>query len=253
LVSWRFFSAKADYQFCDWNFAGSTTEEAANLFAILKAQGHESYMAVFEDLGAPVCRILVPGYSEIYPVEDLVWDNTNIALDFRDDILDLHQLSDKALAKLLRRLDDCERDIYTKIITLIGIEFDENTVWGQLTILELKLLINLALGHLEDAMEQVEQFLQFNDNTVERVRFYQALHVVLEVTLDDDLNLDDYVLNFGRMFGEERLKAALESVSGRCRFYGLTPTNMALDGLEKHLRLIDSYKKLHAARAKSGK
>ncbi|MDP1776116.1 MAG: OsmC domain/YcaO domain-containing protein, partial [Moraxellaceae bacterium] len=151
VVSWRFFSAKSNYEFCDWDFSGSTEQEAATLFGILKAKELESYMAVFDDLGAPVCRILVPGYSEVYPVEDLEWDNTNIALEFREDILELHSLNDKALAKLLKRLDECERDVYLKIITLIGIEFDENTVWGQLTILELKLLINLALGRLEDA------------------------------------------------------------------------------------------------------
>ena len=41
-------------------------------------------------LGATACRILVPGYSEVYPVEDLIWDNTNKALDYREDILNIH-------------------------------------------------------------------------------------------------------------------------------------------------------------------
>jgi ribosomal protein S12 methylthiotransferase accessory factor len=76
---------------------------------------------------APACRILVPGYSEIYPVEDLVWDNTNKALAFRADILNLHRLDDASLEALLERLEDSELDDYTDIITLIGIEFDENT------------------------------------------------------------------------------------------------------------------------------
>jgi ribosomal protein S12 methylthiotransferase accessory factor YcaO len=30
----------------------------------------EVYMAVYKHLGATACRILVPGYSEIYLVED---------------------------------------------------------------------------------------------------------------------------------------------------------------------------------------
>ncbi|PRD39735.1 UNVERIFIED_CONTAM: ycaO [Trichonephila clavipes] len=248
IVSWRFFSARADHAFADWDFSGSTEEEAATLFGILRDLGHECYMAVFEDLGAPVCRILVPGYSEIYPVEDLVWDNTNIALQFREDILNIHRLDDDALSDLLERLEDCERDVYLKIITLIGIEFDENTVWGQLTILELKLLISLALGRLEDALELVEHFLQFNDNTVERVRFYQAMKVVLDVTLDEDMALEDYLVNFRRMFGADTLDAVTGSVDGSLRFHGLTPTSLALEGLDKHQRLIASYRKLHAAR-----
>ncbi len=249
LVSWRFFSSKADVDFCEWDFSGTTSEEAACLFGMLEEMGKEVYVAVFEDLGAPVCRILVPGYSEVYPVEDLVWDNTNKALLFREDILNIHSLDDDQLAGLLERLEETQIDDHEDIITLIGIEFDENTVWGQLTILELKLLINLALGQLEDALERVEMFLQFNDNSVERGLFYQAMNAVLQIALDDELELEDYLYNFTRMFGEDTISAVVDSINGDMRFHGLTPTNMQLEGLEKHQRLIESYKKLHAHRA----
>ncbi|SHG76621.1 OsmC domain/YcaO domain-containing protein [Massilia sp. CF038] len=253
VVSWRFFSAKADFPFVDWDFSGhgenSNAEEAATLFGILETMGKEAYTAVFDHFGATACRILVPGYSEIYPVEDLIWDNTNVALAFRADILNLHSLDDAQLEALLERLEDSELDDYTDIATLIGIEFDENTDWGQLTIQELKLLIHLALEQLEPAQELVEAFLQYNDNTVERRLFYQAVNVVLEVLLDDELELDDYVANFRRMYGNARMDAVLGSVDGSVRFHGLTPTSMKLEGLDRHHRLIDSYKKLHLARA----
>ncbi|MES3040983.1 MAG: OsmC domain/YcaO domain-containing protein [Pseudomonadota bacterium] len=255
VVSWRFFSAKADFEFVEWDFSGqgesSNAEEATTLFGILKGMGKEVYMAVYEHIGAKACRILVPGYSEIYPVEDLVWDNTNKALLFRADILNLHSLSDKALKALVKRLENSELDDYTDISTLIGIEFDDNTVWGQLTILELKLLIYLALQKFEEAKELVEAFQQFNDNTVERGLFYQAVNLVLEVQMDDELKLEDYEINFRRMFGNERMDAAMGSVNGSLRFFGLTPTSMRLEGLDRHLRLIDSYKKLHLARSKA--
>ena len=202
-----------------------------------------------DQLGAIACRILVPGYSEIYPVEDLIWDNTNKALLFREDILNLHRLDDASLAALLERLENNELDEYLDIATLIGIEFDENTDWGQLTVLELKLLIQLALKQFEEAQELVGAFLQYNDNSVERGLFYQALNVVLEVQLDPDLELVDYETNFRRMFGDARMDAVMGSVDGSVRFFGLTPTSMQLEGLERHHRLIDSYKKLHTARA----
>jgi ribosomal protein S12 methylthiotransferase accessory factor len=253
VVSWRFLSAKAHYEFVEWDFSGhgenSNAMEAATLFGILEAMGKEVYMAVYDQLGATACRILVPGYSEIYPVDDLIWDNTNKALAFREDILNLHRLDDAALEALLERLEESELDDYTDIITLIGVEFDENTVWGQLTILELKLLINLALKDFEAAKELVETYLQYNENTVERGLFYQALNVVLEVLLDDNLELADYEANFRRMFGNPRMDAVLGSVDGSVRFFGLTPTSMKLEGLDRHQRLIDSYKKLHKARS----
>ena len=165
------------------------------------------------------------------------------------DILNLHRLDDASLAALLDRLDNNELDEYSDIATLIGIEFDDNTVWGQLTVLELKLLVNLALKQFEEAHELVGAFLQYNDNTVERGLFYQALNVVLEVTLDEDLELADYEVNFRRMFGDVRIDAAMGSVDGTVRFFGLTPTSMKLEGLDRHHRLLDSYKKIYKARA----
>lgn len=250
VISWRFFSARPDVEFVDWDFSGSNAQEAATLFGILEEMGLDAYMAVHEDLGAPVCRILVPGFSEVYPVDDLVWDNTNKALLFREDILHLHALSDAQLADLLERLEESQIDDHQDIITLIGIEFDENTEWGQLTILELKLLINLALGQHEEARERVDIFLLYNDNTVARNLFYRAVSAVLEVHLDDALELDDFLHNFRRMFGEATMEAVVGSVNGSVRFHGLTPTSMALEGLERHQRLIESYRKLHAHRAR---
>jgi ribosomal protein S12 methylthiotransferase accessory factor len=253
VVSWRFFSSKADFDFVEWDFTAdgddANAQEAATLFGILEEMGKEAYMAIYEDLGATACRILVPGYSEIYPVEDLIWDNTNKALLFRADILNLHSLDDAGLQALVERLEESELDDYTDITTLIGIEFDDNTAWGQLTILELKLLIYLALQRFEEAKELVEAFLQFNDNTVERGLFYQALNVVLEVELDEELQLDDYEVNFRRMFGDARMDAVTGSLDGSVRFFGLTPTSTKLEGLDRHQRLIDSYRKLHTARA----
>ena len=254
VVSWRFFSAQADHEFVEWDFTNngqySNVEEAEALFAILEEMGKESYMAIYEHLGAIACRILVPDYSEVYLVEDLIWDNTNKALLYREDILNLHRLDDEQLEALVERLEECELDDYTEIKTLIGIEFDDNTVWGQLTILELKLLIYLALEQFEEAKDLVEAFLQYNTNTVERGLFYQCMNVVLEVILDDEMDIADYAVNFRRMFGNERMDAVMGSVEGTVRFYGLTETNMQLEGLDRHLRLIDSYKKLHKARAK---
>ena len=254
IVSWRFFSAKSDYAFVEWDFASkgadANVKEVEALFGILKAINKESYVAVHDQLGATACRIVVPGYSEVYPIEDLIWDNTNKALLFREDVLNLLSLNDKNLVALLDRLENNELDEYSDIATLIGIEFDENTVWGQLTVLELKLLIRLALKQWDEAHELVGAFLQYNDNTADRKLFYQALDAVLAIHLDDELEISDYARNLRRMFGDARMDAALGALDGSVRFHGLTPTSQKLEGLDRHQRLLDSYTKLHTARAK---
>jgi ribosomal protein S12 methylthiotransferase accessory factor len=248
VVSWKFFSEKSDYEFKQWNFSGTTEQEYNYLMDILNQLEKEVYIADYEELGAKACRILVPDYSEIYPIEDLIWDNNNKSLAFREDILNLHSLSDKELKKLLKKLNESEINEFTYISELIGVAFDENSVWGQLTIVELKCLISLALKDIGSAKESVEMLGTFNDSSSERRGFYRALNAVLDIALDDELELEDFIPNMTLMFGKDGLNNAVASVSGELRFFGLTPTNMNLDGLDKHQKLIQSYQKLLSAR-----
>ena len=248
VISWKFFSSKSDYEFNHWNFCGSTHEEFDYLMGILSRMEKEVYIADYEELGASACRILVPDYSEIYLAEDLIWDNHNQALGFRSQILNIHSQNKDELRALIEKLEDSELDDYMPISELIGIAFDENSVWGQLNIGELKALTNLVIKDFEAAKSQFEMLITFNDNLSQRKLFYQLMSAVLEITLNEELELENYTKNLARMFGEELLQNAIGSVSGEVRFYGLTKTNMKLEGIDKHLKLIESYQKLQVAK-----
>lgn len=248
VISWKFFSSTPDFEFCDWNFSGTTEEEFNHLMGILKEMEKEVYIADYQELGASATRIIVPNYSEIYLPEELIWDNHNRALHFREDILNLHQLDNKKLANLVKKLEDSEIDNYTTIAELIGIAFDENSVWGQLTIGEVKALSYLALKKFEEARDVVEMLSTFSNSLPERKKFYQALNVALEITVRDDLELSDYVFNLNRMYGEKLMDAVIKSISGEIRFYGVNPTNMKLEGIDKHLKFVESYQKLQKAK-----
>lgn len=245
VVFWCFFSDNVDYDFYEWDFFGSIKEEVDNLFGIFEDLGKEVYMVVYEDLGVLVCCILVLGYFEVYLVEDLVWDNINKVLDYCEDIFNLYVFDDDQLVDLVEYLEESQIDDYIDIIILIGVEFDENIVWGQFIVLELKLLINLVLGQYEEVLEWVEVFLQFNDNMVECNLFYCVVSVVLEIILDEELELDDYLCNLCCMYGEDILDVVVGLVEGCVCFYGLMFINICLDGLEKYQCLIESYKKLY--------
>lgn len=249
VVSWKFFSDQSDYDFKHWNFSGTTQEEFDFLMSILKNMDKEVYIADYEELGCSACRILVPDFSEIYPVDDLIWDNHNRALDFREEILNIHSLDDNQLKELLVNLEESELDNYMPLSELIGIAFDENSVWGQCDIGELKGLINLALKRYEDAKEFVDSFLNFNDNLATRKTYYQALNIVLDIELSKELNHANYKASLTKMYGEELYNIIMQSISGEIRFYGLTPTNTELLDQSKHLKLIQSYKKLINKRA----
>lgn len=248
VVSWKLFSSKTDFEFSDWDFSGSTQEEYNYLMSILEDLGKEVYIADYEDFGASACRILVPDFSEIYPAEDLIWDNHNQALAYRKEILNLHSLNQDELQGLLIKLEESELDNYMPISELIGIAFDETSVWGQLVIGELKAMIYLAQGNLEMAKELVDMLMAFNDNSPARKKYFQVLNNVLDIELRDDVEIEDYVSPLTRMYGEELLQEAINTVKGTVKFHGLNQTNMNLHGIDKHIRLIESYQKLQKAR-----
>jgi ribosomal protein S12 methylthiotransferase accessory factor len=248
VISWKFFGEKSDFEFSDWDFSGTTQEEFDYLMNILNQLEKEVYIADYEELGACACRILVPNYSEIYLPEDLIWDNNNKALGLRSDILNIHSLDDKQLNLLIEKLEENELDDYSMISELIGIAFDENSVWGQLTVGELKCLIFMAIGKTQEAKDFCEITMTFNESSTERRRYYQALNTVLDITIDDELELANFTPNLTRMFGAETLNNAIGSVSGEIRFFDIPKTNMKLDGLDKHLKLLESYQKLQVAK-----
>jgi ribosomal protein S12 methylthiotransferase accessory factor len=244
VISWKFFSDAHEYDFADWNIDGDTKTEHDHLLNILAEMELETYIADYEDLGAKGCRILVPGFSEIYSVEDLIWDNNNRGLDYRERILSIHDLSNKELNTLVSDLDESELDNYMPISELIGVSFDENSVWGQLNIGELKALTMLAVGNYKDAQEYVEMLSKFNDNLPSRKRFFQLLDALIFIEQNQEQKHSDYEQNLKKMFTGELYEAALSTLKSEIKFYGMEKTNINLDGLEKHQKLIESYKKL---------
>lgn len=134
VVFWCFFSVKVDFLFVEWDFIWQgevvNVEEVVILFGIFEVMGKQVYMVVYEYFGVMVCWILVLGYLEIYLVEDLIWDNINKVLVFCEDIFNLYCFDDVVFGVLLECLEDCEVDDYIDIIMLIGVEFDDNMVWG---------------------------------------------------------------------------------------------------------------------------
>lgn len=248
VISWKFFGEKADYDFADWNFSGTTAEEFSYLMSILKELEKEVYIADYEELGGKATRILVPGYSEIYQPEELIWDNHNKSLQFRESILNLHSLDNKSLKALVSKLEESEIDNYTRIAELIGVAFDENSSWGQLTIGELKALIYLSQKKFDEAKSLVEMLSAFSNGLPERKKFYQALNVVLDITLSDELLLDNFLPSLKRMYGAALMDAVTRSLTGEIRFYGIPKTDIMVSGIDKHQKLIESYRKLQKVR-----
>lgn len=244
VVSWKFFNNRSNYKFIEWDFKGTTEEEFIYLINILNQLEKEVYIAEYTHLGIPACRILVPDLSEVYEKEDLIWDNNNLALLFREDILSIHQLDENKKRALLERFDEYQIDDYKLISELIGVSFEEHTPWGGLTVLELKTLLYFSLNELEDTKAGIDMLLTFNAVVRDRQKLFQLLNVLVDIELEEDQEQNNLRETLIRLYGEDLYTYGLEIISNKVSFPGLHETDLNLSGFDKHQRLIRSYIKL---------
>ncbi len=186
------------------------------------------------------CRILVPGMSEIYPVEELEWENNSVGNEVRAALLHLPELDDDACAELLATIDDLGLDELRPVAPLIGLAADAGTPWAQLRIGEVKLLLGLALGDEDVIREGCDWARHFGQGSEERRRVYRCV--------EDLLNLGDtdgYAAALEQLYGSDTLRLAQALLAGEERFFGLHAPGLTLQGCAMHQRLLAAYAKVH--------
>ncbi|VAW62827.1 Ribosomal protein S12p methylthiotransferase accessory factor YcaO [hydrothermal vent metagenome] len=248
LISYDFFKSKADYEFADWDHNSNTEAEFDYCCQIIHEMGFEIYIADYNHLDVYTCRIIVPGMSDIYPVDDLEWSNNNEGALFREEILSLKQLSKPQWGDVLQRLDDGGYNDVQRVAEFIGIAADPGTAWAGLRIGELKAMLYLATGDYEQAIEWNDWCLQMDQLDDERIRFYRGLQALLEIKLDESRQLADYNDSLKRMYGNETIDTGIRLLEGETHFHGLHSPGLSLDGFNTHLKLLKAYAKLHKAK-----
>ena len=240
IISWNFLGSEPDFPFVDWNFGGSTAEDHAWLVERAHADGRDVYVADFTHLGVYACRILVPGMSEIYPLDELEWENNSVGNEVRAAILHLSELDDDACAELLDALN--ERGIADErpVAALIGLAADKGSIWEDLRVGELKTLLALAIGDDEAIREGCDWVANFEQLDAGRRKVYRCVGTLL--------NLEDaapYRHALTRLYGAETLRRAEALLTGEERFFGLAAPGLGLAGCDMHGRLLAAYDKLH--------
>ncbi|ACT07185.1 protein of unknown function DUF181 [Dickeya chrysanthemi Ech1591] len=252
LISWDLFKTQPDYTFVDWDFSGTTEQEFATLMAIFNKEDKEVYIADYEHLSVYACRILVPGMSDIYPAEDLVLANNSMGAHLRETLLSLpdSQWEKADYLALLQQLDDEGLDDFTRVRELLGIATGKDNGWFTLRIGELKSMLALAGGDLEQALSWAEWSLDFNQSVFapERRNYYRCLQTLLQLALEPERDPAQYYDAFVRMYGQDALDAASAAIAGEQCFYGLFTVDAVLNALPAHQSLLAAYEKLQRAK-----
>ncbi len=248
LIAYDFFKQQADYEFVDWNHDTATDDEFEFLKNIIHDMGFDIYIADYQHLNVYTCRILVPGMSDIYPVDDLVWSNNNEGALFRKEILSLKNLKHNEWVDILNRLEEGAYNDVQRVAEFIGIAPDAGSAWARLRIGELKAMLCLAIKDVEQAIEWVEWCLHMDQLDHEAARHYRCLLALLEIKDDNERTYEQYQHSLSLMYGEENVQTGIKIIEGHENFYGLHSPGLSLDGFNTHKKLLAGYAKLHKAK-----
>jgi ribosomal protein S12 methylthiotransferase accessory factor len=241
VISWDFLRDTPDYEFVDWNFGTTTEEDYAWSCAALQAEGHDLYIADFTHLGVYACRILVPGVSEIYPMEELEFDNNSVGNLIRPALARLPELSDDECADLFDLILDLELADDRLVTVLIGLAAEPESPWSGLRIGELKLLLALALGDDEAILEGCAWMAQYGQRSPARLKVYRCIADL--VRLAEPAPFEPAL---ALLYGGETLNQAFALFNQDERFFGLTTLGADFEGSPIHQRLLAAYRKVRA-------
>lgn len=252
LISWDLFRNNADYEFVDWDFSGTTEQEYNRLIDIFRAEGKEIYIMDYRHLGVYACRIIVPGMSDIYPADDLIYANNNMGMEWREILLDLPHFhhDTKTYEELLEQLDEQGIDDAIRVREFIGIVPPAKSGWVTLRIGELKSMLHLALGNLEEALDWANWTYNMNSSvfTAERANYYRCLISTIELFLDESREPEQYRMVFEKMYGKSAVDFSWEIMLGGNPFYDLAADDEYLQQFESHQKLLAAYAKLQKAK-----
>jgi len=161
---------------------------------ILKAIEKESYIREYNYLGFYSCQMIVPGISEVYPIDDLIYNNKNNGKLIRDMVLNFKDYDPQDVMIEIEQLED-----NLNMEKYIGVIFNNN-----FTLREFKAQVLLSLGEVEEVLELLEYGAD------------KFGHIIVELARMEELELEfsDYEHSLYNIFGEDRVHKALKVLDG---------------------------------------
>lgn len=248
LLLWSMFCDEPDFPLSPWSFSGSTKDEELQLKNLIVRAGFTIYKREYLHCGLYTCRIIIPGMSEIYPVEDLIWNNSNKGARLRRQILLLPKMKSQQLEEVLELLEELEVDDQELVSHLIGVLFDKGSNWDTLRIGELKAHIYLLLKDYENAGQWCNWVARFGEVSNPRKRVFLALTTLLELQCEE-INIDDYHNGLRRFYTEPEIETAMRVISGSQSFFGLQFADSWSELSTEHKKLLTLYNRLKRAKA----
>ena len=194
-MGFSFLSSKKSFEYSAWKYTGNGSEdEYAFLLDILKSENKEMYLREYTYLDFYSCQMIVPNFSEVYPLDDMVYNNKNNGKLIRDMVLNFEKYDEN---EILDAIDSLDNSLNMQLY--IGVIFEENFTMG-----DFKAQLLLLLGEIDDVIE----LLEFGNNKLG--------HLVAQLLRmqNDELDWEEYESALNDIYGEEKIKKAINIIEG---------------------------------------
>ncbi len=194
-IGFGFLSSVKSFAYSPWKYNGNgRDDEYKYLTKIMRKMGKEIYLREYNYLGFYSCQMIVPGVSEVYPIDDLIYNNKNSGKLIRNMVLHFEEYDPNEILEKINSLDD-----QINVEKYIGVIFENN-----FTMVEFKAQMHLSLGEVREALLTLES----GSNKLG--------HIVAELIRmeENKLTLEEYQEALFTIFGEDRVEKALRIVKG---------------------------------------
>jgi len=218
-LGFSFLNKNKSFEYNPWKYNGKdTNDEHLFLSNIAKNMNTNIYLREYDYLGFYSCQIVIPSISEVYPVEDLIYNNTNVGKQIRSMVLDYENYDPNDILESIIDLDNS-----IDIAKYIGVIFEED-----FTVLELKIQIYIDLGDYEDAISLLE---------LSKNKYAKALLELCRMYVNEQ-DWEEYEDALNNIFTKELLAEVLDIFNGETRFINITYS-------KEYENIISLYKRLN--------
>lgn len=240
LIHARFISDEQDFEFVDWNWELSTADQWQYLLKCVKELGFEVYVADYQHYGLKTCRIVVPGMSEVYPLDELLVKNQNDGRKLRQ-ALD-HFADGGDASTVIELLDEIGFSDHQGIASLIGLMPDPGSEWSDFKIVDLRFWMELAHQDWQAAYETLQSAKIYVHPQKPMAKVYEAFNFALEVELN---NFDWGVYRPGmwQLFGQQTMDKIERHLKGEAVAWGVPLGQAAFDHSLRHQALLEVYQR----------
>ncbi|MCK9453756.1 YcaO-like family protein [Sulfurimonas sp.] len=194
-LGFGFLSAKKSFEFSPWRYnSNSIDDEFDFLINIANKMGKEIYTRHYNYLGFYSCQILIPSISEVYPMQDLLYNNKNSAKTIRDMVLNFREYDPEDILDAICSLDDS-----LSMEKYIGVIFQNN-----FTMAEFKAQIHLLLDDSEEARE----ILEYSGNKLGHI-IAELIHMQ-----EAELDFEEHKEGLFTIFSQIMVQRALNILNG---------------------------------------